>query len=221
MDFLNYLTGIMHSWGYWSYLFVFLIAMIESLVITGIFIPGTLIIIFLGFLSAQDSFSILLLLLLVTLGGIVGDILSFVLGQKKGDWVLKLTHKVFKKDYLKVGREFFEKHGDKSILIGRFVAILRPFTPFVAGVFKMKIQKFLLWNISSAILWSTTYILLGYFSGTAWRTVVHWSSRAGIALFVIGLIAVGSYVARKHLKKEGIKLMKFISDGINGKTDSK
>jgi len=204
MYLLDYLTAAMNDWGYWSYLLVFGIALIESLVITGIFIPGTLIIIFLGFLSAQNGLPLVPLLIFVALGGIVGDVLSFILGKSKGEWVLKLTHRLFKTDYLGIGREFFEKHGDKSIFIGRFVAILRPFIPFVAGIFKMNIQKFLFWNILSAILWATLYIVLGYFFGTAWRTIINWSGRAGIALLVMALIGVGSYFVRKHLKKEGI-----------------
>ena len=212
MDILNFITDIIDSWGYWSYLVMFLIALIESLVITGIFIPGTLIIIFLGFLSAQNGLGLAPLLIFVILGSITGDVLSFILGEKRGGWVLGLTRKVFKKDYLGFGREFFEKHGDKSVFIGRFVAILRPFIPFVAGVFKMNIRKFLLWDISSAILWATLYILLGYFSGAAWRTVVDWSGRAGIVFFVVAVIAVGSYLVKKHLRKEGIDMRKSSRD---------
>lgn len=201
---LDYLASAMSDWGYWSYLFVFLVAMVESLVVTGVFIPGTFIILFLGFLAAQNDAPLIPLLTFVILGGIAGDVLSFMLGEKKGGWVLNLTHKIFKRNYLEIGREFFERHGDKSVFIGRFIAIVRPFIPFIAGVFKMDIRKFLFWNISSAAVWGSLYILLGYFSGAAWRTVLHWSGRAGLALLVIALIGAGAYFVKRHLKKEGI-----------------
>ena len=203
MDILNFITATATDWGYWCYVFIFFVAMIESLVITGIFIPGTLIIIFLGFLTAQSDVALVPLLISVILGCIAGDIISFILGDKKGDWILKLTHKIFRKDYLGIGREFFNKYGDKSVFIGRFISILRPFIPFVAGMFKMNVRKFLCWNIFSAVVWAVLYVLLGYFSGAAWRTVVDWSGRAGIVLFVLALIGVGSYLVRRQMKKEG------------------
>lgn len=204
MDLINYLANIMGDFGYWSYFFVFLIAAIEAIVITSIFIPGMVIIVFIGFLAAQNDLSITPFIIAVILGTSMGDILSFILGQKKGDWVLKFMHKIFKIDYLGIGRQFFEKHGDKSVLLGRFVTVIRAFIPFTAGVFNMNIRTFLFWNTISATLWATLYMLLGYFSGAAWRVIVSWSSRAGIALLIVLSGLVISYFIKNHLKKEGI-----------------
>lgn len=198
MEFLNSLIFRIAELGPLLYGAVFVIAALESIVFLGLLIPGTLLIVFLGFLAAQNDFNLLFLLLATAAGASFGDYASYYLGYKKGNWVGGLVSKFGKADYIGSGESFFRRHGDKSVLFGRFVAVVRPFIPFIAGVFKMNGRTFFLWNLAGAFLWSLLYLCIGYFFGYAWRSAALWVSRIGIILFVTFiLLVIGYYVKRK------------------------
>ncbi len=169
--------------GGWGYLALFLIALVESLIVFGSFIPGSVGIIFAGFLASQGYYSFWLLVLLSALGGIIGDSLSYWAGShgarffKEGNRFLKIKH-------LERGKRFFANYGDKSILWGRFTGPLRPIIPFIAGVTNMDKKRFQAWNIGSAFVWVLFHLSLGYFFGTSLEAIEKWSPFAGLGLLV-------------------------------------
>ncbi len=186
--------------GHWVYGIVFLSAIIESTPVIGTFTPGTLFLLFFGYLAGQGYGDLGLYILFITLGAITGDIIAYLLG-KYGKRFFKEHNKILKLGHLEKGREFFSKHGGKSVFFGRFVGVVRPMVPLIAGSVGMSWRKFLTWNILSAVLWGSLYTMLGYFFGVNFRYIDDIVSNIG--LFLTICLAVGAliYWKRERIKK--------------------
>lgn len=187
MEYLsNFLPNLEHLgvWGYWV---VFAFALLESLAFVGTLVPGTIFIVLAGFLSARGLFDFKDLFILTTLGAILGDSISYYLGTR-GTMFFTKKNKIFKLSHLDQGKEFFEKHGNKSIFLGRFVGVIRPIMPFVAGLSEMKIRKFLFWDVLSGLLWAAFHLALGYFFGGSLSLIETWTDRIGYFIFILLLI---------------------------------
>lgn len=180
--------------GYWV---VLLIALLESLAFIGSFVPGATLILFAGFLSAQGYLDIGDLILFAATGAIIGDGISYYLGTK-GTRFFRLENKILKLSHIEKGKQFFVKYGNKSIFLGRFIGLLRPIIPFIAGLSKMDSRVFFFWNITSAFAWAASHLLLGYFFGDALKTIEVWFTRGGFFLLAVFLSATLIwFVARK------------------------
>lgn len=179
--------------GYWL---AFLSAMLESLAFIGVFVPGTTVILLIGLLASQSALDLKALIWFVSVGAMLGDGISFYLGRR-GQRAVRIENKLFRKEHLEKAQAFFQRHGGKSVFIGRFIGPMRAIIPFIAGMAGMSWRVFALWNISSAFLWSLTFLLLGYFFGHAWQAVETWSTRIGLALLVIaGCLAIIYWIQR-------------------------
>jgi membrane protein DedA with SNARE-associated domain len=153
----------MHLLGY---VFVFLFSFAESLAIVGSLVPGGTVVIISGFLTVNHCFNLSALIVLASLGAIAGDTVSFFVGTK-GAYLFHDDNVWLKRSHLETAESFFKEHGDKSVFLGRFVGIIRPIVPFVAGLSGMSIRKFMVWNVTSGILWAVTHVMLGFFIGRA------------------------------------------------------
>ncbi len=189
--------------GYWLVLFV---SLLESLVLVGAVVPGSVLVVFAGALAAQGYFDIGDLIWFAAIGAILGDGISFILGQR-GTGLFKETNKVFKFSYLEAGERFFHKHGAKSIFLGRFIGLVRAVIPFVAGLSGMAARRFYFWNILSAFAWGASHLLAGYFLGQAWQMVEVWASRAGIFLAALILVFLCASLLKRFIVKQGSQLM--------------
>ncbi|KKR34652.1 MAG: Phosphoesterase, PA-phosphatase related protein [Parcubacteria group bacterium GW2011_GWC2_40_10] len=209
---MNFLTNILPSlshlgvWGYWL---VLLAALLESLVLVGVVVPGAVLVVFAGFLSSQGYLDIGDLIWFAAIGAILGDSISYYLGTK-GTRFFHNENKWLKADHLEGGKRFFHKHGSKSIFLARFVGPLRAIVPFVAGISGMKKRQFLFWNIISAFLWSASHLLLGYFFGNAFTAIEVWSTRVGYAIGAILVFFALIYVIRFITVKHGRQIAEFI-----------
>ncbi len=179
------LSPFLFQLGMWIYVFAFLIAGAESLPFIGLAIPGTTFIVLLGFLARQGAMNIWVLVVVTIIGAILGDSLSFYFGKRGTPFFMRHFQSERMKRHLAFGETFFEQHGGKSLLLGRFVGPLRPIVPFVAGLFDISTTRFFIWNICSAIGWAFGYIFLGYFFGGAWEYISIWSPKLGIFLFIL------------------------------------
>ena len=168
------------------YWIVLLISLAETLPLIGLIVPGTIFIGLFGFFSAQGYLDIGDLIWFSAIGAIVGDGISYYLGTK-GTKLFREENKILKLSHLEKGEDFFRKHGNKSVFLGRFISPLRPIIPFVAGLSRMDKKAFLFWNVISGILWATSFLLLGYFFGGALNAIEVWSSQVGI--FILGIVA--------------------------------
>jgi membrane-associated protein len=162
----KHLAAIIQQYGVWTYLILFLIIFCETgLVVTPI-LPGDSLLFATGAFAATGALNISTVLILLTIAAIVGDTLNYWIGAYIGPKAFySEKSRFFKKEYLIRTHEFYEKHGGKTIIIARFMPIIRTFAPFVAGIGKMTYARFLSYNVIGGILWIALFTLGGYFFG--------------------------------------------------------
>lgn len=143
----------------------------ESGVLLGVFFPGASLLFASGVLAATGIFNIWILLPGVILAAILGDSVGYWFGTKVGPALFsRPDSRFFKQEYLERTKFFFEKYGTRTVVVARFIPIVRTFTPILAGVGSMRYSTFLFYNILGALLWAGGVTLLGYFLG---RSIPH------------------------------------------------
>jgi membrane-associated protein len=162
----KYMDLMIQTMGVWSYVIIFLIIFCETgLVVTPI-LPGDSLLFAIGTFAAIGSFDLAVVLLLLTIAAIAGDTVNYWIGNYLGPRVFHYEDsRFFKKKHLERTHQFYEKHGGKTIIIARFIPIIRTFAPFVAGIGSMTYNKFLSYNVVGGILWIFSLTLAGYFFG--------------------------------------------------------
>jgi membrane-associated protein len=162
-----HLAELIGQYGVWTYLILFAIIFAETGFVVTPFLPGDSLIFAaaaLAGLHPQILHPVFLFLLLST-AGILGDSVNYAIGHAVGPRVFREDVRFLKREYLERTHAFFEKHGGKTIILARFMPIIRTFAPFVAGVGAMTYGKFLAYNIVGGILWVGLFTILGYFFG--------------------------------------------------------
>jgi membrane-associated protein len=162
----KYLDLMIQTMGIWSYVIIFLIIFCETgLVVTPI-LPGDSLLFAIGTFAAIGSFDIAAVLVLLTIAAIAGDTVNYWIGNYLGPKVFHYEDsRFFKKRHLERTHQFYEKHGGKTIIIARFIPIIRTFAPFVAGIGSMTYRKFLSYNVVGGFFWIFSLTLAGYFFG--------------------------------------------------------
>jgi membrane-associated protein len=149
-----------------GYLGLFAIIFSESGLFFGFFLPGGSLLFTAGLLASQGLFNIYWLVIVVAVAAILGDSTGYWFGSKVGSKIFyKEDSLFFNKKHLERTKEYYEKYGAVTVIIGRFVPIVRTFAPILAGVGEMKYKKFLSYNIVGAFLWAVGLALLGFFLG--------------------------------------------------------
>ena len=163
----QYVGAIVNGYGIWVYLIIFLIIFLETGLVVMPFLPGDSLIFILGALAAAGALNILWLVIILAAAAIIGDTVNYWIGHHFNKKVLK-TGKIrfVKKEHLDNAYEFYEKHGGKTIIIARFIPFVRTFAPFVAGITHMKYKKFISYNIIGGVVWTTGFVLAGYYLGS-------------------------------------------------------
>ena len=142
---------------------VFAIVFAESGLFFGFFLPGDSLLFTAGLLASQGHFSVILLWVGTMLCAIAGDSVGYAFGKRIGPKLFtKEDSFFFHKDHIHRTEAFYERHGKKTIILARFVPIVRTFAPILAGIGQMKYRTFLLFNVIGGVLWSTTMIFLGF-----------------------------------------------------------
>ena len=172
----DHLHAMIMDYGVWIYAILFLIIFVETGLVVMPFLPGDSLLFAAGTFCAgvtNDAgetvqMNLFLVLTLLIIAAILGDGLNYLLGKKVGlkvlQWKLR-GRQIVKQKYIDQTHEFYEKHGPKTIIIARFVPIVRTFAPFVAGIGQMGYKKFLQFNIIGGICWVLLLTMLGYFFG--------------------------------------------------------
>ena len=162
----KYLAEIIPQYGTLTYLLHFGIIFVESGLVVTPFIPGDSLLFAAGARAAIDgTLNIVYLLLLLSAAAILGDTVNYWIGHYIGPRAFSGTVPFLKKEYLDRTHAFYEKHGGKTIILARFVPIVRTFAPFVAGVGAMTYSHFISYNFIGGILWVLLFTLFGYFFG--------------------------------------------------------
>ncbi|MQR00101.1 VTT domain-containing protein [Glaciimonas soli] len=175
MDFMQFLDVILHvdkslgiliqQYGPLIYMVLFLIVFCETGLVVFPFLPGDTLLFIGGAFCATGDMNIWLLMGLLILAATTGNTLNYWIGSKIGDKVFTHDYRWLDKNALKKSHAFYEHHGGITIVLSRFVPIVRTFAPFVAGVSKMDFAKFQFYNIGGALLWVAGLVTAGYFFG--------------------------------------------------------
>lgn len=158
----THLATLVANYGPWVYGFLFLIIFLETGLVITPFLPGDSLLFVAGAMAAVGDFNIWLLFAILAAAAILGDTVNYALGKYFGE---KVFSKFIKKEHLDKTQTFFDKYGKKTIILARFVPIIRTFAPFVAGVGKMHYFTFLSFNIIGGLAWVTLFTFSGFFFG--------------------------------------------------------
>lgn len=179
----KHLSIIIQNFGAWTYLILFLIVFAETGLVITPFLPGDSLLFAVGTFAATGSLNVLWLFIILSLAAIIGDTVNYSVGKFSGKKAIEHETRFIKKEYIDKTQKFYEKYGAKTIVLARFVPIVRTFAPFVAGVGSMNYFKFLAYNIAGGVLWVGILLLGGYFFGNI--PIVRNNFSAAILLIII------------------------------------
>nr|WP_317631053.1 DedA family protein [uncultured Flavobacterium sp.] len=201
----QHLTEFANSYGLWLYAILFLIVFVETGVVVMPFLPGDSLLFAAGMLAAQpNELNVWVMIVILLIAAITGDTLNYSIGKNIGYKAVQI--KIFGKqfvqpEHLEKTHGFYEKYGSKTIVIARFVPIVRTLAPFVAGIGKMNNKTFITYNVIGAILWVFGLTLAGYFLGNI-PFIRDNFSKVVLAIIVLSILPIGvEIIKEKFLKK--------------------
>ena len=181
----EHLQQIVNDYGSWVYAVLFAIVFCETGLVILPFLPGDSMLFAAGSIAAMGGMNIFVLVGLLILAAVLGDFVNFEIGKHFGQKLFSNPNsRIFKPQYLQKTQDYYAKYGGRTIIIARFVPIVRTFAPFVGGMGQMPYREFIKYNLVGAVLWVTSFTLLGYFFGGL--QIV----KNNFSLFLIGIIVV-------------------------------
>lgn len=162
------LGNIIKQYGTTTYIILFLIIFVETGLVIWPFLPGDSLLFAAGSFAAIGSLNIWVIIILLFIAAVLGDTVNYYIGKNMGLKILKWQFRgkpIVKQEYIDKTHDFYEKHGPKTIILARFVPIVRTFAPFVAGIGEMSYSKFIAYNFIGGAIWVVSLSLLGYFFG--------------------------------------------------------
>jgi membrane-associated protein len=203
----KHLAAIIQSYGSWTYMILFLIIFCETGLVVTPLLPGDSLLFAAGSFAALGALKVQWLFFLLWFAAVAGDNLNYWIGYHIGP---KIFHKenvrFLNKKYLIRGHQFYEKYGGKTIIIARFMPIIRTFSPFVAGIAKMSYFKFLAYDIFGGCLWIGIFVFGGYYFGNLPKVKEHFSLVI-LAIIIISVMPgfIEYFRHRMKAKKEANK----------------
>jgi membrane-associated protein len=164
-----FLGDFIRQYGAWVYAVLFLIVFCETGLVVLPFLPGDSLLFIGGAFAATGAMNIGLLLVLLLVAAVTGNTVNYLIGRAIGakvfDSHIPVLERFLDREALRKTHDFYEKHGGKTIVLARFIPVVRTFAPFVAGASQMTVRRFQLFNITGALFWVLLLVLLGYFFG--------------------------------------------------------
>lgn len=180
-----HLAAMVATYGIWIYAILFLIVFCETGLVVTPFLPGDSLLFVAGTLAATGQMNPHTLVALLLVAAILGDAVNYSIGRLFGQRLFSNPQsRIFRQAYLERTHAFYERHGGKTIILARFVPIVRTFAPFVAGMGKMSYRHFALFNVTGGIVWVTAFVYAGYWFGN--MPVV----KQNLELLILGIIFV-------------------------------
>lgn len=184
--------------GLWLFLFI---VFAETGLFAGFFLPGDSLLFVAGIYSKElasyvfdtgyDFTNLLMLTILVTIAGILGNFVGYWFGAKSGPFLFERKDTfLFRKKYLYQARDFYDKHGGGAIVFARFLPIIRTFAPIVAGIVGMERKKFTFYNIVGCIAWCTSMLFAGHYLYTFFRDQLHFDLKEHLEMIVLGIVLI-------------------------------
>jgi len=180
----KHLNEIVYTYQNWAYLIIFLIIFCETGLVITPFLPGDSLLFAAGAIAGLGKLNIEILPFVIFIAAFGGDNTNYWIGNFIGPKVFEKNYRLLRKDYLEKTHNFYEKHGGKTVIIARFIPIIRTFAPFVAGVGTMHYGRFVIFSLIGNILWISLFVGTGYFFGNIEWVQNHFS------FIVIGIILI-------------------------------
>jgi len=180
----RHLLDLSMTYGAWIYAILFLIVFFETGVVVTPFLPGDSLLFATGALAAAGVLDLGAVLLLLSAAAIIGDNMNYWIGRGVGPRVFTEGSRLLKREYLLRTKGYYERHGGKTVVLARFMPIIRTFSPFVAGIGRMHYPRFLAFDVGGGIFWVCAFTLLGYFFGNV--PIV----KQNFGLVIVGVIVV-------------------------------
>ena len=181
----QHLLVLVQNYGAWIYGILFVILFCETGLVVTPFLPGDSLLFVAGAIAGAGSMNVHLLVMLLLVAAVLGDSLNYAIGHYIGPKVFRFEDSwFFKKAYIERTHRFFERYGGKTIVLARFVPIIRTYAPFVAGIGAMDYRRFLLFNVAGALLWVASLAYAGYFFGNL--PVV----KNNLSLVILGIVVL-------------------------------
>lgn len=210
----KYLNVIIQNYGTGTYLILFLIVFCETGLVVVPFLPGDSLLFAAGAFAALGSLNVYILFSLLAFGAVAGNTINYYLGRTIGPRIFhKENVKFLNKEYLDKTKAFYDKHGGITIVVTRFMPIIRTFAPFVAGIGKMSFIRFMSYNIAGGVLWVALFVFGGYFFGNI--PVI----KENFSIVIFAIIFISLVPAVVGILKE--KLGKKKDNGSSNKLDNK
>ena len=207
LDFILHIDQYLSSWvttyQTWTYLILFAIIFCETGLVVTPFLPGDSLLFAAGTIAAMDGqpINVLVLIIVVLIAAFSGDNTNFFIGRFIGKTVYEKDYKLIKKEYLNKTHAFYEKHGGKTLIIARFMPIIRTFAPFVAGVGTMKYLRFISFSIIGNVLWVVSFSLAGFFFGNIPQVKHNFTLVILLIIFISLMPPVITVIKHKYFSK--------------------
>ena len=200
----RHLSEVIQNFGGWTYFIIFMIIFCETgLVVTPI-LPGDSLLFGLGTFAALGALEIEWLLILLSIAAVTGNMVNYAIGYFVGPKIFQKENVRFlNKAYLERTHQFYEKHGGKTIVIARFLPIIRTFAPFVAGIGKMTYSRFFLYNVLGSVSWVAIFVLGGYYFGNL-PIVKNNFTLVVFAIIIISMLPVMVEYFRHHFRSSQV-----------------
>lgn len=198
----KYISILIQNYGVWVYLILFIVIFCETGLVVTPFLPGDSLLFTVGAFSAKSIIDIKYAFLIFLFASVLGDTVNFHIGLYLGPKFNNGRHRFIKKEYVDKTYSFYERHGGKTIVIARFIPIIRSFAPFVAGLVKMRYIKFISFNVIGAFAWVSTILFAGYNFGN----IPIIKNNFSLFIYLIILLSIlpgiiGYLNNRRHVKK--------------------
>jgi membrane-associated protein len=181
----EHLIALVRDYGTWTYGILFTIIFCETGLVVTPFLPGDSLLFALGAISATGALDPFVLCALLSFAAILGDTVNYSIGHWLGPMVFQSERsRLFNREHLERTHRFYAKYGGKTIIIARFIPIIRTFAPFVAGIGRMTYARFLAYNVIGGVVWIASFVFAGYFFGNI--PVV----KDNFTLVILGIIVI-------------------------------
>jgi membrane-associated protein len=196
----RYMNVIIQTFGIWSYVILFIIVFCETGLVVTPFLPGDSLLFAAGAFAAIGAFDVTLIIVVFASAAIIGDNVNYWIGHFVGPKIFQKENvRIFNKKYLDRTHAFYERHGGKTVILARFMPIIRTFMPFVAGIGRMFYPRFLAFDISGGIAWPTIFVLLGFFFGNI-PFVKKYFSLVVVIIIIISVMPIFYQVIKTRLE---------------------
>ena len=198
-DIIHKIYSVTDLIGWGGYLVLFLIIFAETGLFVGFFLPGDSLLITAGIFAGAGKLDIFWLIVILVAAAVIGDSTGYWFGEKVGKKLFNRPHShLFKKKHLMRAKDFYDRHGGKTIIIARFIPIIRTFAPIIAGATDMHYRKFLSYNIFGGAFWVLLMTLIGYYLGSTVPDIEKNIGPVVLAVIILSLLpAIIGYAKEK------------------------